>query len=199
MNHFGGHVIESARTQFGALAFACQYGFPEIMVCDSLAVCQCFRTWIAFEVRISRLVTCVFGSTRRKQISGELSPRLGIILSHLRSDKFLKIGASLVADFRLGKPPFYPFNYDDVSEIGYQESKARYYGPNTKNPDIRRFASGPRVCATTGRPKVGDYLSPAQNFLQWTPCTLPETDLASDHTSIRIRLLRELHARRRNG
>src|SRR5437762_14116869 len=71
---------------------------PEIMVCDSLAVCQCFRTWIAFDVRISRLVACVFGSTRRKQISGEFSPRSGIILSHFRSDKFLKIGPSLVAD-----------------------------------------------------------------------------------------------------
>src|SRR5438552_4654735 len=71
---------------------------PEIMVCDSLAVCQCFRTWIAFEVRMSRLVACVFGSTRRKQISGELSPRSGIILSHLSSAKFLKIGPSLAAD-----------------------------------------------------------------------------------------------------
>src|SRR5207253_11360682 len=69
---------------------------PEIMVCDSLAVCQCFRTWIAFDVRMSRLVACVFGSTRRKQISGELSPRSGIILSHLRSDTFVKIGPSLV-------------------------------------------------------------------------------------------------------
>src|SRR5213082_4217694 len=67
---------------------------PVIMVCDSLAVCQCFRTWIAFEVRMRRLVACVFGSTRRKQISGELSPRSGRILSHLRSDKFLKIGTS---------------------------------------------------------------------------------------------------------
>src|SRR5436309_11677137 len=70
---------------------------PEIMVCDSLAVCQCFRTWIAFEVRMSRLLACVFGSTRRKQISGEFSPRSGIILSHFRSDTFLKIGPSLVA------------------------------------------------------------------------------------------------------
>ena len=26
MDHFGGHVIESARTQFGPLAFACQNG-----------------------------------------------------------------------------------------------------------------------------------------------------------------------------
>src|SRR6184192_4247395 len=69
---------------------------PVIMVCDSLAVCQCFRTWIAFEVRMSRLLACVFGSTRRKQISGEFSPRSGIILSHFRSDKFLKIGPSLV-------------------------------------------------------------------------------------------------------
>jgi hypothetical protein len=64
--------------------------FPEIMVCDSLAVCQCFRTWIAFEVRMSRLVVCVVGSTRRKQISGEFSPRSGIILSYFRSDTFLK-------------------------------------------------------------------------------------------------------------
>src|SRR6476660_2911143 len=71
--------------------------FPEIMVCDSLAVCQCFRTWIAFDVRMRRLVACVFGSTRRKQISGEFSPRSGIILSHFRSDIFLKIGPSLVA------------------------------------------------------------------------------------------------------
>src|SRR5216110_3105671 len=71
---------------------------PEIMVCDSLAVCQCFRTWIAFDVRMSRLVACVFGSTRRKQISGEFSPRSGIILSHFRSDTFLKIGPSLVTD-----------------------------------------------------------------------------------------------------
>src|SRR5436190_17383683 len=68
------------------------------MVCDSLAVCQCFRTWIAFEVRMSRLVACVFGSTRRKQISGELSPRSGIILSHLRSDTFLKIAPSVLGD-----------------------------------------------------------------------------------------------------
>src|SRR6476660_7408790 len=68
------------------------------MVCDSLAVCQCFRTWIAFDVRMRRLVACVFGSTRRKQISGEFSPRSGIILSHFRSDTFLKIGPSLVAD-----------------------------------------------------------------------------------------------------
>src|SRR4029077_8365992 len=67
------------------------------MVCDSLAVCQCLRTWIAFDVRMSRLVACVFGSTRKKQISGELSPRSGIILSHLRSETFLKIGSSLVA------------------------------------------------------------------------------------------------------
>src|SRR4029077_3990913 len=37
--------------------------FSEIMVCDSLAVCQCFRTWIAFDVRMRRLVACVFGST----------------------------------------------------------------------------------------------------------------------------------------
>src|SRR5438093_13724347 len=72
-------------------------GLPEIMVCDSLAVCQCFRTWIAFDVRMSRLVACVFGSTRRKQISGEFSPRSGIILSHFRSDTFLKIGPSLIA------------------------------------------------------------------------------------------------------
>src|SRR5438270_7244550 len=70
---------------------------PVIMVCDSLAVCQCFRTWIAFDVRMSRLVACVFGSIRRKQISGEFSPRSGRILSHFRSDKFLKIGPSLVA------------------------------------------------------------------------------------------------------
>src|SRR5437764_546003 len=68
------------------------------MVCDSLAVCQCFRTWIALDVRMSRLVACVFGSTRRKQISGEFSPRSGIILSHFRSETFLKIGPSLVAD-----------------------------------------------------------------------------------------------------
>src|SRR2546430_16009047 len=65
------------------------------MVCDSLAVCQCFRTWTAFEVRMSRLVACVFGSTRRKQISGEFSPRSGRILSHLRSDTFLKMGPRL--------------------------------------------------------------------------------------------------------
>src|SRR5438552_16023064 len=74
---------------------------PEIMVCDSLAVCQCFRTWIAFDVRISRLVACVFGSTRRTQSSGELSPRSGIILSHFRSDKCLKIVPTLVADVGL--------------------------------------------------------------------------------------------------
>src|SRR6476620_8733773 len=66
------------------------------MVCDSLAVCQCFRTWIAFDVRMRRLVACVFGSTRRKQISGEFSRRSGIILPHFRSDTFLKIGPSLV-------------------------------------------------------------------------------------------------------
>jgi len=71
--------------------------FPEIMVCDSLAVCQCFRTWIAFDVRMRRLVACVFESTRRKQISGEFSPRSGIILSYFRSDTFLKNGPSLVA------------------------------------------------------------------------------------------------------
>src|SRR5207244_10056488 len=71
---------------------------PVIMVCDSLAVCQCFRTWIAFEVRMSRLVACVCGSTRKKQISGEFSPRSGIILSHFRSDTFLKIGPSIAAD-----------------------------------------------------------------------------------------------------
>src|SRR5438067_13823381 len=71
---------------------------PEIMVCDSLAVCQCFRIWIAFDVRISRLAACVFGSTRRKQISGELSPSSGRILSHLRSAKFFKIGPSLMAE-----------------------------------------------------------------------------------------------------
>src|SRR2546430_8981242 len=70
---------------------------PVIMVCDSLAVCRCFRTWIAFEVRMSRLVACVFGSIRRKQISGEFFPRSGIILSHFRSETFLKIGPSLVA------------------------------------------------------------------------------------------------------
>src|SRR6266550_3148801 len=69
---------------------------PVIMVCDSLAVCQCFRTWIAFEVRMSKLVACVFGSIRRKQISGEFSPKSGRILYHFRSDKFLKIGPSLV-------------------------------------------------------------------------------------------------------
>src|SRR5436190_632211 len=68
------------------------------MVCDSLAVCQCLRTWIAFDVRMSRLVAWVFGSTRRKQISGELSPRSGRILSHFRSARFLKIGPSLVGD-----------------------------------------------------------------------------------------------------
>ena len=46
---------------------------------------------------MSRLVACVVGSTRRKQISGEFSPRSGIILSYFRSDTFLKIGPSLVA------------------------------------------------------------------------------------------------------
>ena len=97
MDHFGGHVIESARAQLGALPSHASTAFPEIMVCDSLAVCQCFRTWIAFDVRMRRLVACVFGSTRRKQISGEFSPRSGIILSHFRSDTFLKIGPSLVA------------------------------------------------------------------------------------------------------
>src|SRR5437588_8001566 len=64
------------------------------MVCDSLAVCQCLRTWIALDVRISRAVAWVFESICKEQISGELSPRSGIILSHLRSDKFLKIGTS---------------------------------------------------------------------------------------------------------
>src|SRR5882762_2707917 len=38
-----------------------------------------------------------FGSTRRKQISGEFSPRSGIISSHFRSETFLKIGPSLIA------------------------------------------------------------------------------------------------------
>jgi hypothetical protein len=98
MDHFGGHVIESARAQLGAFAFACQHSLSGNMVCDSLAVCQCFRTWIAFDVRTSRLLACVCGSTRRKQISGEFSPRLGIILSHFRSDKFLKIGPSLIGE-----------------------------------------------------------------------------------------------------
>jgi hypothetical protein len=30
--------------------------------------------------------------------------------------------------FCLRKPPFYPLNYEDVSEIGYQESEIRFYG-----------------------------------------------------------------------
>src|SRR5262249_55462961 len=64
-----------------------------IIVCVSFAVCQCLRTWIAFGVRISRLVACVFGSTCKKQISGESAPRSGKILSHLRSARFLNSGA----------------------------------------------------------------------------------------------------------
>ena len=59
MNHFCRHVVESAWTQFHAFAFACQHRFAEIMVCDSLAVCQCLRTWIALDVRISRAVAWV--------------------------------------------------------------------------------------------------------------------------------------------
>src|SRR6266700_5934163 len=65
---------------------------PMIIVCDSLAVCQCLRTWIAFGVRISKLVACVFGLTWRMLISGESAPRSGRILSHLRSDRFLNSG-----------------------------------------------------------------------------------------------------------
>ena len=43
MDHLCRQVIKSARLQFGALPFA-RTAAPEIMVCDSLAVCQCFRT-----------------------------------------------------------------------------------------------------------------------------------------------------------
>ena len=41
---------------------------PMIIVWDSLAVCQCLGTWIAFGVRMSRLVACVVGSTWRMLI-----------------------------------------------------------------------------------------------------------------------------------
>src|SRR5207248_4623897 len=70
---------------------------PLIIVCDSLAVCQCLRTWIAFGVRMSRLVACVFGSIWRMLISGESAPRSGKILSHLRSERFLNSGAFTAA------------------------------------------------------------------------------------------------------
>src|SRR5213080_3382894 len=95
MDHPGRHEINPPGLNSARLPSHASTALPEIMVCDSLAVCQCLRTWIALDVRMSRLVACVFGSIRRKQISGEFSPRSGRILSHFRSDKFLKIGLSV--------------------------------------------------------------------------------------------------------
>src|SRR6476469_8546545 len=86
MHHFGRHVIETTRSQLSSFAFACKNGITGNHVVRLVS-----------DVRMSRLVVCVFGSTRRKQISGEFSPRSGIILSHFRSETFLKIGPAPVA------------------------------------------------------------------------------------------------------
>ena len=97
MHHFRWHEVESARSDLSAFAVASQGGRALDHGVRFIAVCQCLRTWIAFDVRISKLVACVFGSTRRIQISGESAPRSGKILSHLRSEKLLKIGAAAAA------------------------------------------------------------------------------------------------------
>ena len=97
MDHFGGHVIESARAQLGVFAFACQHslsgnhGVRLVSGMPMLSDVDRFRG--ADEHAGSMRCRINTKKTNFRRFFSEI----GIILSYFRSDTFLKIGPSLVA------------------------------------------------------------------------------------------------------
>ena len=97
MDHFRGHVIESARAQLGAFAFACQHslsgnhGVGLVSGMPMLSDVDRFRG--ADEHSGSMRCRINTKKTNFRRFFSEI----GIILSYFRSDTFLKIGPSLVA------------------------------------------------------------------------------------------------------